>query len=144
MTALLRQRSVSEDTSPWKKIFTVCTVRIVTTIPKIVGGQGTFALELAVAFYRSFIKTVVPVSSPSTAEAVMTSAITTGSRTEAENCQRASVMGWCCIEIPSAPVPRKPYSSGNCRFVTKNRRLNTDLSGVFLEQHFAVLGEIGQ
>jgi UDP-N-acetyl-D-glucosamine dehydrogenase len=41
-----------------------------TTIPKIVGGQGPFALDLAVAFYRSFIKTVVPVSSPSTAEAV--------------------------------------------------------------------------
>jgi UDP-N-acetyl-D-glucosamine dehydrogenase len=41
-----------------------------TTIPKIVGGQGAFALELAVAFYRSFIKTVIPVSSPSTAEAV--------------------------------------------------------------------------
>jgi UDP-N-acetyl-D-glucosamine dehydrogenase len=41
-----------------------------TTIPKIVGGQGTFALELAAAFYRSFIKKVVPVSSPSTAEAV--------------------------------------------------------------------------
>jgi UDP-N-acetyl-D-glucosamine dehydrogenase len=41
-----------------------------TTIPKIVGGQGPFALELAAAFYRSFIKTVVPVSSPSTAEAV--------------------------------------------------------------------------
>src|SRR5215813_6591554 len=41
-----------------------------TTIPKIVGGQGPFALELAAAFYRSFIKTVVQVSSPSTAEAV--------------------------------------------------------------------------
>jgi UDP-N-acetyl-D-glucosamine dehydrogenase len=41
-----------------------------TTIPKIVGGQGAFALELAAAFYRSFIKTVIPVSSPSTAEAV--------------------------------------------------------------------------
>jgi UDP-N-acetyl-D-glucosamine dehydrogenase len=35
-----------------------------------VGGQGPFALELAAAFYRSFIKTVIPVSSPSTAEAV--------------------------------------------------------------------------
>jgi UDP-N-acetyl-D-glucosamine dehydrogenase len=41
-----------------------------TTIPKVVGGQGPFALELAASFYRSFIKTVVPVSSPSTAEAV--------------------------------------------------------------------------
>jgi UDP-N-acetyl-D-glucosamine dehydrogenase len=41
-----------------------------TTIPKIVGGQGPFALELAASFYRTFIKTVVPVSSPSTAEAV--------------------------------------------------------------------------
>ena len=41
-----------------------------TTIPKVVGGQGSFALELAASFYRSFIKTVVPVSSPSTAEAV--------------------------------------------------------------------------
>jgi UDP-N-acetyl-D-glucosamine dehydrogenase len=41
-----------------------------TTIPKIVGGQGPFALELAAAFYRSFIKTVIPVSSPGTAEAV--------------------------------------------------------------------------
>jgi len=41
-----------------------------TTIPKIVGGQGPLALELAASFYRSFIKRVVPVSSPSTAEAV--------------------------------------------------------------------------
>jgi UDP-N-acetyl-D-glucosamine dehydrogenase len=40
------------------------------TIPKIVGGQGSFALSLASSFYASFIKTVVPVSSPSTAEAV--------------------------------------------------------------------------
>jgi UDP-N-acetyl-D-glucosamine dehydrogenase len=41
-----------------------------TTIPKIVGGQGPFALDLVMSFYRSFIKTVIPVSSPSTAEAV--------------------------------------------------------------------------
>ena len=41
-----------------------------TTIPKVVGGHGPFALDLAASFYRSFIKTVVPVSSPSTAEAV--------------------------------------------------------------------------
>ena len=41
-----------------------------TTIPKVVGGHGSFALDLAASFYRSFIKTVVPVSSPSTAEAV--------------------------------------------------------------------------
>ncbi len=41
-----------------------------TMIPKIVGGQGRWALELAAAFYRSFITAVVPVSSASTAEAV--------------------------------------------------------------------------
>jgi UDP-N-acetyl-D-glucosamine dehydrogenase len=41
-----------------------------STIPKIVGGQGSIALSLAAAFYSSFINTVVPVSSPSTAEAV--------------------------------------------------------------------------
>ena len=41
-----------------------------TMIPKIVGGQGRLALELATAFYRGFIKAVVPVSSATTAEAV--------------------------------------------------------------------------
>ena len=41
-----------------------------TTIPKVVGGQGPHALELVAAFYREFIKTVIPVSSPETAEAV--------------------------------------------------------------------------
>src|ERR1700737_1250283 len=41
-----------------------------TMIPKSVGGQGRLALELATAFYRGFIKAVVPVSSATTAEAV--------------------------------------------------------------------------
>jgi UDP-N-acetyl-D-glucosamine dehydrogenase len=40
------------------------------TIPKVVGGHGKAALDLASAFYSSFIKRVVPVSSPSAAEAV--------------------------------------------------------------------------
>jgi UDP-N-acetyl-D-glucosamine dehydrogenase len=41
-----------------------------TKIPKVVGGQGQLALNLVAAFYGSFIDRVVPVSSPSTAEAV--------------------------------------------------------------------------
>jgi UDP-N-acetyl-D-glucosamine dehydrogenase len=40
------------------------------TIPKIVGGQGRYALDVAAAFYGSFVKKVIPVSSPSAAEAV--------------------------------------------------------------------------
>lgn len=40
------------------------------TIPKIVGGDGPFALELATTLYSQFVKTVVPVSSAATAEAV--------------------------------------------------------------------------
>ena len=39
-------------------------------IPKIVGGDGPLALDLARQFYASFVETVVPVSSPGTAEAV--------------------------------------------------------------------------
>lgn len=41
-----------------------------STIPKVVGGDGTEALDLAAAFYGSFVRQVVPVSTPSTAEAV--------------------------------------------------------------------------
>lgn len=41
-----------------------------TTIPKVVGGCGPKAMELAASFYGHFVKRVVPVSSPSTAEAV--------------------------------------------------------------------------
>ena len=40
------------------------------TIPKVVAGDGADALALATTFYGSVIKHVVPVSSPSTAEAV--------------------------------------------------------------------------
>ncbi len=39
-------------------------------IPKIVGGDGPEALDLAVAFYGSFVRQIIPVSSPGTAEAV--------------------------------------------------------------------------
>jgi len=39
-------------------------------IPKVVGGDGTIARDLAVAFYQSFLDRVVPVSSTATAEAV--------------------------------------------------------------------------
>ncbi len=41
-----------------------------TTIPKIVGGEGPLALDLAERFYASIITKVVAVSSSSTAEAV--------------------------------------------------------------------------
>lgn len=40
------------------------------TIPKVVGGDGTEATELAVAFYRSVVENVVPVTGTATAEAV--------------------------------------------------------------------------
>src|SRR5688500_2546063 len=40
------------------------------TIPKVVGAEGEAALDLATAFYRKFLKAVVPVSSAATAEAV--------------------------------------------------------------------------
>jgi UDP-N-acetyl-D-glucosamine dehydrogenase len=40
------------------------------TIPKVVAGDGKIAGELVVAFYGAVVKLVVPVSSPSTAEAV--------------------------------------------------------------------------
>ena len=40
------------------------------TIPKIVSGDGRAAQELIEAFYRAFVDRVVPVSSPTTAEAV--------------------------------------------------------------------------
>ena len=41
-----------------------------STIPKVVGGHGAEALDLAVSFYASFVQQVVPVSTPSIAEAV--------------------------------------------------------------------------
>jgi UDP-N-acetyl-D-glucosamine dehydrogenase len=41
-----------------------------STIPKIVGGDGPEALDLAVSYYGRFVERVVPVSSPSAAEAV--------------------------------------------------------------------------
>lgn len=41
-----------------------------TTIPKIVSGDGPQALELVHSFYARLIKSVVPVSTPDTAEAV--------------------------------------------------------------------------
>lgn len=40
------------------------------TIPKIVSGEGPIAAALVTAFYSAVVKQVVPVSSPSTAEAV--------------------------------------------------------------------------
>ena len=40
------------------------------TIPRVVGGDGLTALELARAFYDSIVARTVPVSSPATAEAV--------------------------------------------------------------------------
>lgn len=40
------------------------------TIPKVVAGDGEEALALVTAFYAAVVKTVVPVSSPATAEAV--------------------------------------------------------------------------
>jgi UDP-N-acetyl-D-glucosamine dehydrogenase len=39
-------------------------------IPKVVGGDGREALELATLFYGSVVREVIPVSTPSTAEAV--------------------------------------------------------------------------
>ncbi|MCM2290712.1 nucleotide sugar dehydrogenase [Allorhizobium sp. BGMRC 0089] len=41
-----------------------------STIPKVVAGDGEDAAELMVAFYGAVVKTVVPVSSTATAEAV--------------------------------------------------------------------------
>lgn len=41
-----------------------------STIPKVVAGDGADAAELMVAFYGSVVKTVIPVSSNATAEAV--------------------------------------------------------------------------
>ncbi|MGV1872245.1 nucleotide sugar dehydrogenase [Agrobacterium rosae] len=41
-----------------------------STIPKVVAGEGPDAAELMVAFYGSVVKTVVPVSTNATAEAV--------------------------------------------------------------------------
>jgi len=40
------------------------------TIPKVVGGDGPDALDIAQTFYANVLKTVVPVSSTETAEAV--------------------------------------------------------------------------
>lgn len=42
----------------------------IATTPKVVGGEGRAALDLACRFYGSFIKDVTPVSSSDTAEAV--------------------------------------------------------------------------
>ncbi len=42
----------------------------IADVPKVLGGQCPRATALAAAFYGSFVKEVVPVSSPSTAEAV--------------------------------------------------------------------------
>lgn len=42
----------------------------VSTIPKVVAGDGQAATDLIAQFYASVVETVVPVSSPSTAEAV--------------------------------------------------------------------------
>jgi UDP-N-acetyl-D-glucosamine dehydrogenase len=39
-------------------------------IPKVIGGMTSRCNELAMLFYRSFIETIVPVSSPETAETV--------------------------------------------------------------------------
>lgn len=41
-----------------------------TSIPKVVGGDGPEATELALALYGAFVDTIVPVTSPATAEAV--------------------------------------------------------------------------
>lgn len=41
-----------------------------SSIPKVVGGDGPDALAVAIALYGSIVKTVVPVSSTETAEAV--------------------------------------------------------------------------
>lgn len=41
-----------------------------TTIPKVVGADGPFALAVATKLYDSFLQETVPVSTPSTAEAV--------------------------------------------------------------------------
>lgn len=41
-----------------------------STIPKVVGGQGAQALDLACLFYNQFLKKVIAVSSAQTAEAV--------------------------------------------------------------------------
>lgn len=41
-----------------------------STIPKVVAGEGADAQELMVAFYGAVVKTVVPVSTTATAEAV--------------------------------------------------------------------------
>lgn len=40
------------------------------TIPKVIGGDGSEALDLAKSFYGSFVRQIVPVSTPTTAEAV--------------------------------------------------------------------------
>jgi UDP-N-acetyl-D-glucosamine dehydrogenase len=41
-----------------------------STIPKVVGGDGEFARQLAVTFYSAFVDKVIPVSSTACAEAV--------------------------------------------------------------------------
>jgi len=41
-----------------------------SSIPKVIGGDGGDALELARSFYDAFVSGTVPVSSPATAEAV--------------------------------------------------------------------------
>ena len=42
----------------------------IADVPKVLGGQCARATDLTAAFYGSFVKRVVPVSSPATAEAV--------------------------------------------------------------------------
>ncbi len=42
----------------------------ISAVPKVLGGQCVRATDLTAAFYGSFVDKVVPVSSPSTAEAV--------------------------------------------------------------------------
>jgi UDP-N-acetyl-D-glucosamine dehydrogenase len=42
----------------------------IADVPKVLGGQCPRATDLTAAFYGSFVKRVVPVSSPATAEAV--------------------------------------------------------------------------
>jgi UDP-N-acetyl-D-glucosamine dehydrogenase len=42
----------------------------IADVPKVLGGQCPRATDLSAAFYGSFVKRVVPVSSPDTAEAV--------------------------------------------------------------------------
>lgn len=53
-----------EREDPGNAVFTT------TSIPKVVGGHDRFTTEVACDLYRQFVREVVPVSSPSVAEAV--------------------------------------------------------------------------